>query len=39
MCNVLWFITEMRENIVQALACFICYPKPLKALESLPQEM
>lgn len=30
---------EMRENIVQALACFICYPKPLKALENLPQEI
>ncbi|XP_061187656.1 E3 ubiquitin-protein ligase RNF123-like isoform X3 [Saccostrea echinata] len=30
--------TDLRDNIVQALACFICYPKSLKALESLPQE-
>ncbi|XP_061187655.1 E3 ubiquitin-protein ligase RNF123-like isoform X2 [Saccostrea echinata] len=31
-------LKDLRDNIVQALACFICYPKSLKALESLPQE-
>ncbi|XP_055999540.1 E3 ubiquitin-protein ligase RNF123-like isoform X2 [Ostrea edulis] len=31
--------TDLRDNIVQALACFICYPKSLKALEGLPQQI
>ncbi|XP_078339872.1 E3 ubiquitin-protein ligase RNF123-like isoform X1 [Crassostrea virginica] len=27
--------SDLRDNIVQALACFICYPKSLKSLENL----
>ncbi|CAC5401069.1 KPC1 [Mytilus coruscus] len=29
---------DVREEVVQALACFICYPESLKVLESLPEE-
>lgn len=28
--------TDVRDNIVQALACFICYPQSLQVLEELP---
>ncbi|XP_021342759.1 E3 ubiquitin-protein ligase RNF123-like isoform X1 [Mizuhopecten yessoensis] len=28
--------TDVRDNVVQALACFICYPQSLKILEDLP---
>ncbi|KAK3102538.1 hypothetical protein FSP39_012050 [Pinctada imbricata] len=30
--------TDLRDNIVQALACYICYPTSLKALEQLPNQ-
>ena len=29
---------DVREEVVQALACFICYPESLKVLENLPEE-
>lgn len=29
---------DIREEVVQALACFICYPESLKVLENLPEE-
>ncbi|KAL4226862.1 hypothetical protein ACF0H5_014841 [Mactra antiquata] len=32
-------IADSRDNIIQALACFTCYEKSLKVLESLPLEM
>jgi hypothetical protein len=32
------FVTDVREEVVQALACFICYPESLKVLENLPEE-
>ncbi|KAL5013113.1 hypothetical protein ScPMuIL_007383 [Solemya velum] len=28
--------TDTRDNVVQALACFTCYPASLRALENLP---
>ncbi|XP_053378439.1 E3 ubiquitin-protein ligase RNF123-like [Mercenaria mercenaria] len=31
-------VTDTRDNIIQALACFTCYEKSLKVLESLPVE-
>lgn len=29
---------DLREDVIQALACFICYPETLKVLESIPEE-
>ncbi|XP_046554728.1 E3 ubiquitin-protein ligase RNF123-like isoform X1 [Haliotis rubra] len=29
---------DLRDNLVQALACFTCYPRTLEVLESLPWE-
>ncbi|KAJ8302029.1 hypothetical protein KUTeg_021016, partial [Tegillarca granosa] len=31
-------LQDVRDNIVQALACFICFPSSLKTLEELPME-
>ncbi|KAK3585943.1 hypothetical protein CHS0354_038485 [Potamilus streckersoni] len=31
-------ISDARDNIIQALACFTCYEKSLKVLETLPVE-
>ena len=30
-------ISDIKDTIVQALACFVCYPISLKALESIPE--
>jgi Kip1 ubiquitination-promoting complex protein 1 len=31
--------TDVRDSIIQSLACFVCYPESLKSLEQMPLNM
>lgn len=30
--------TDIQDTLIQALACFVCYPRSLSALESMPED-